>query len=136
MWRTFRSTKDDPAEQSSKKILLVDDDAHSVVMMRSRLSSFGYQIDEAFSVKDANERLTAEAYDLMVLDFFLPDGLGDEVCRKARRGYGAKPIPIIILSDFLFKDEARFLETGANEVIYKPMDVDDLAGRVKKHLES
>ncbi len=132
----LRSKIDDRIDAPAKKILIVDDDAHTVMLMRGRLLSLGFEIDEAFSIKGAKERLTAGAYDLMVLDFFLPDGLGDEVCRTARKSSDAKALPIIILSDFLFKDEERFLDTGANEVVYKPMDVDDLAGRVQKHLES
>jgi DNA-binding response OmpR family regulator len=131
----LRSKIDERIDGLSKKILIVDDDTHSVMLMRGRLSALGFEIDEAFSIEGAKERLSAQAYDLMVLDFFLPDGSGDEICRAVRKGSDTKALPIIILSDLLFKDEEKFLETGANEVVYKPVDVDDLAGRVKKHLE-
>jgi len=117
-----------------KRILIVDDEPQIVMLLRTSLERSGYEVEEAFSGADAHQRMKEGAYDLMLLDFFLPDTIGGaEFCKKVR-SESKQLLPIIIITGFSSRDPESFISEGASDVIFKPIHHDDLVEKVQRLL--
>ena len=114
---------------ANKKVLIVDDDAKTVELVKLYLSRDGYRVLTAY---DGNEalRLARESHpDLIVLDLMLPGIDGLEVCRTLRRESG---VPIIMLTARTTEDDRlEGLDLGADDYITKPFSPRELAARVR-----
>ena len=114
---------------AGKKVLVVDDDAKTVTLVKLYLNRDGYRVVTA---SDGNEalRLARENHpDLIVLDLMLPGISGLEVCRILRE---ESDVPIIMLTA-LTTDEDRLkgLDLGADDYVTKPFSPRELAARVR-----
>src|SRR3990172_10387272 len=112
---------------SSKKILLVDDEVDLVETVRFSLEGEGYQVLVSFNGEDALNKARTEKPDLILLDIMLPKLDGYKVCRLLKFDERYRNIPIIMLTARAQeKDKIISLETGADEYITKPFDMDEL----------
>ena len=111
------------------KVLLVDDDAELVDLLRYALRREGYTVLTALDGEQALQRWEAERPDLILLDGRLPKVDGFEVCRRVRH---ASATPIIMLSA---RDEEadvlRGLQLGADDYVTKPFSAKLLAARMR-----
>lgn len=121
-------------EEQPKRILIIDDEPYMVMLLRGRLEYLGYEIDEAFTAAEAYERMKKSRYDLLLLDFFLPDERGDEVCRSIRRNPLYAKTPIIMVTGFSTRDSEDFVVSGATEVLFKPVSQERLQQAVVRCL--
>jgi two-component system, OmpR family, KDP operon response regulator KdpE len=114
------------------KILVVDDEPPIRKLLRTGLSTQGYQILEAPNGKAALELLEQKP-DLVILDLGLPDIQGMELLRMLRaRNEG---VPIVVLSsrgDEVGKVQA--LDLGADDYVTKPFGMDELLARMRAAL--
>lgn len=114
---------------SSKKILVVDDEVKIVEVVKSYLENSGYSVYEAYNGKDALERFEKVSPALVILDLMLPDITGEEICRAIRKKSG---VPIIMLT--AKTEEEHILEgltLGADDYITKPFSPRQLVARVE-----
>jgi len=119
----------------SKKILIVDDEADLVETVRFPLEMEGYQVLVSYNGEDALNQARKENPDLILLDLMLPKLDGYKVCRLLKFDDRYKHIPILMLTaKTQEKDKALGMETGANEYITKPFEMDDLLKKVKAYL--
>jgi len=127
----------------SATILLVDDEPDVVETVKYRLEREGYEILTASDGLAALESVLANQPDLLVLDVMLPGENGYRVAHKIREDQvaGTYPgrLPIILLTARdLSSDGERekiFLDfSGADRVIYKPFDLEDLVRQVAELL--
>ncbi len=128
----------------TRKILLVDDEPDVIETVRFRLTQEGYEILTAGDGLTALDAARSNQPDLLILDVMLPGENGYRVAHKLREeqqaGTYPKPLPIILLTARdLSSDPERekiFMDfSGADRVIYKPFDLDDLAAQVAELLE-
>ena len=120
---------------NSKKILIVDDEADLVETIRFSLEMEGYHVLASYSGEDALNQARKENPDLILLDLMLPNLDGYKVCRLLKFDNRYKHIPILMLTaKTQEKDKALGMETGANEYITKPFEMDDLLKKVKQYL--
>jgi DNA-binding response OmpR family regulator len=114
---------------ADKKVLVVDDDAKTVELVRLYLDRDGYQVLAAYDGVEAL-RLARESYpDLVVLDLMLPDIDGLEVCRTLRR---ESDVPIIMLTARTTdQDKLMGLDIGADDYVTKPFSPKELVARVR-----
>ena len=114
---------------AAKKVLIVDDDAKIVDLVRLYLNRDGYSVLTAY---DGNEalRLAREAHpDLIVLDIMLPGIDGLEICRILR---SESAVPIILLTARTTEqDRIIGLDLGADDYVTKPFSPKELAARVR-----
>ena len=109
-------------------ILVVDDDAPILTLMRNLLREFGFDSVVANTGEQALEGARAQRPDLVLLDKNMPGMSGTEVIRAFRREDGLEQIPILILSgEPLSQPELE--EIGANGAVMKPFDVPALVIR-------
>lgn len=117
---------------AGEKILVVDDEAHIVELIKYNLEANGYKVYAAYDGREALKAAYERDIDLMILDLMLPGVDGLEVCKTMKRDEKAKNIPIIMLTakgeEF---DRILGLELGADDYITKPFSVRELMARVK-----
>ena len=81
--------------ESKKRILVVDDDQHITLVLRSGLTKHGYDVRVAAEGQSALELFQLWTPDLVVTDLSMPNMDGLEVCRRLR---AISSVPIIVLS--------------------------------------
>ena len=112
------------------RVLLVEDEARLVELLRSTLVDAGFVVDAVMTANDAREALAVGAYDVAILDLGLPDGDGLDVLALARRG--GKSIPVLVLTARdAVEDRVRGLDTGADDYLVKPFATNELVARTK-----
>ena len=126
-------------------ILLVDDDPDIIETVRFSLEQEGYAVITAADGVEALTRAQEIEPDLMVLDVMMPKENGYRVARMIREDEAAgrisKKIPIVLLTARDLQGEPdrerMFMEfSGADAVIYKPFEMDDLVQLINRYLRS
>ena len=121
---------------SNKKILVVDDEVDLVETVRFPLEMDGYTVLVSYNGEDALQQARKEKPDLILLDIMLPKLDGYKVCRLLKFDERYKHIPILMMTaKTQEKDKSLGMETGADEYVTKPFDVDQLMTKVKSYLE-
>lgn len=111
------------------KILIVDDDTELRDAVSHMLGSLGFIVDPASNTIEAEDLLDGFTYDLIVLDWVLPDSTGIELLRKIR--LAGKHIPLIMLTGKnSLKDKMDGLEGGADDYLTKPFHMKELVARI------
>ena len=112
------------------RVLLVEDEARLVDLLRATLVDAGFVVDALTSAEDAREALAVGVYDVVILDLGLPDGDGLGVLASARRG--GKNVPILVLTARdAVEDRVRGLDAGADDYLVKPFATTELVARTK-----
>jgi two-component system, OmpR family, KDP operon response regulator KdpE len=117
---------------SAGKILVVDDDPQIRRVMRSTLSTHGYEIDDARSGEDGLQELRNSSYDLVLLDMNMPGMGGMEACRLIR---SSSEVAIIMLTvNNTERQKVEALDAGADDYITKPFSTPELLARIRATL--
>jgi two-component system KDP operon response regulator KdpE len=112
-----------------EKILVVDDEARILRLVRSNLEPQGYKVLTAMDGESALTAAEMNDPDLIILDLMLPRMDGFEVCRRLRE---FSTVPIIILTAKGEEvDKVKGLELGADDYLTKPFGVPELLARIK-----
>lgn len=112
-----------------EKILIVDDEARILRLVRSNLEPVGYKVLTAMDGESALTAAEMNDPDLIILDLMLPRLDGFEVCRRLRE---FSTVPIIILTAKGEEvDKIKGLELGADDYLTKPFSVQELLARIK-----
>jgi phosphate regulon transcriptional regulator PhoB len=117
---------------TSKHILVVDDEADIVELVSYNLKKEGFSVDSALDGETALGKIRKSKYDLVVLDLMLPGIQGMELCRILRNDPKTESLPIIMLTAKGEEvDKIVGLEMGADDYIAKPFSPRELVARVK-----
>lgn len=109
-------------------ILLVEDDLDLAAITRANLAHAGHQVDTACTCSQAEGLLAEKTYDVTLLDVMLPDGRGEQLCRRLRKDSGC---PIIFLSCLGDSDTVvRALRSGGDDYMVKPVRYPELLARI------
>lgn len=118
-------------------VLIVDDEADTVMMLSSGLKLFGYESMMATSGAEALEQIDGRVPDAIVLDLMMPEMDGFEVTRRLRANPGTQSVPIIIATAMAVLDaEDRSREAGATHFLYKPVSLSALADLIRASLKN
>ena len=112
------------------RILLVDDDRKAAQILARGLREERFVVDVAYSALEGDELASATDYDVVVLDWLLPDQEGTALCREWRGRGLAVPILMLTARDAV-DDRVAGLDAGADDYLVKPFDLDELAARVR-----
>jgi two-component system phosphate regulon response regulator PhoB len=113
------------------RILIIEDDATLVELLRYNFEAVGYEVTASGSAEEGGHLLAAGSFDLVVLDWMLPDLSGLELCARLRRPERRVQIPILMLTARSEEaDRVRGLRTGADDYVVKPFSVPELMARV------
>jgi two-component system phosphate regulon response regulator PhoB len=113
-------------------ILVVEDEAALVTLLRYNLEREGFRIAAAADGEEALLLAREEKPDLVLLDWMLPLLSGIEVCRQLRRMTETRSVPIIMLTARGEEgDKLRGLDSGADDYITKPFSPSELVARIR-----
>jgi two-component system phosphate regulon response regulator PhoB len=119
-------------DQSRPYVLIVEDEAPLVTLLRYNLEKQGFRVEDAGDGGEALARITETPPDLLLLDWMLPTMSGIEVCRQLRRRPATRTLPIIMLTARAEdQDAVRGLDTGADDYITKPFSTEALIARIR-----
>jgi diguanylate cyclase (GGDEF)-like protein/PAS domain S-box-containing protein len=108
-----------PAPAAERVRILFVDDSRSVCQAYSDLlGRHGYAVDVAASIGEAEQKVAASRYDIVIVDYFLPDGSGDELCRRLSE-HADPPILAVITGSYREDIIRRCLQAGASECMFK-----------------
>ena len=112
------------------RVLVVEDDPVLSDGLQAGLGLAGVTVDRVESCADAQAALAAIRFDAVVLDVMLLDGSGLDVLADLRRRGDTTPVLLLTALDDT-ADRVRGLDTGADDYLGKPFDLDELAARLR-----
>ncbi len=117
---------------SSIRILVVDDEKINVQILTNHLSLQNYIVETASDGIEALEKIRNKAYDLVLLDIMMPKMSGYEVCNALRAENSLYDLPVIMLTaKNQPEDIVVGFDMGANDYLIKPFEKSELLARVK-----
>lgn len=113
-------------------VLIVEDEAALMTMLRYNLEKQGFRVEEAGDGEEALSRITELKPDMVLLDWMLPHLSGIEVCRQIRRRPATRELPVIMITARSEdQDAVRGLNTGADDYVTKPFSTEALVARMR-----
>ncbi len=112
------------------RILLVDDEEELAQPLQRILTNQGYVVDSANSGDRGWELAQTGNYDLLILDWMMPEKSGVEICSELRQKGDSTPVLILTAKDTL-DDRVTGLDSGADDYLVKPFELRELLARVR-----
>ncbi|MCD4687613.1 MAG: response regulator [Anaerolineae bacterium] len=113
------------------RILVVDDELDTLSLLRTILEISGYEPITTLNSVDAIDLAEAEKPDVVLLDIMMPRLDGFTLCKMMRENQATRHLPIIFVTAYEALDiEDRRVESGADRVIRKPIDMDVLVDTI------
>jgi diguanylate cyclase (GGDEF)-like protein/PAS domain S-box-containing protein len=127
-----RTSENDPI-----RILLVDDSVSVRRTYQQLLTAQGFTVDLGESIAEGYSKARGGRYDLVIVDYYLPDGTGDELVRKLRSDAATKNASVALITA-TYKDEViqQCLDAGAIECMFKNEVVSLTLARIKALVRS
>lgn len=120
---------------SDYKILVVDDIATNVMLLKAVLGKAKYKIITASGGVEALEKVKTESPDLILLDIMMPDLDGYEVLQRLKADPASDEIPVIFLTALHTpEDIVKGFKYGASDYVSKPFNHEELITRVAHHI--
>ena len=125
----------DRATVTRMRVLVVEDEEGLVGALRVGLRREGYAVDAALRLGEAEQKLAANAYDLVLLDVNLPDGdgfdLADAIRGERIEVAGDGPRILMLTARTGLGDRVRGLDSGADDYLVKPFALAELTARMR-----
>ena len=115
------------------RVLVVEDDQMIAEAIRTALTQDGYTVEWIADGASAAAALATSSFDIVLLDLGLPRRSGLEVLREARQQGTTAPVIIITARDDV-QSRVAGLDSGADDYVVKPFDLDELAARMRSVL--
>jgi len=134
-----RKSSAQPHPKSSIRILFADDDSVTRIATKKLLEKEGYKVSLAVDGRDALKTLHESDFDLILMDIQMPEMDGVEATQKIRfssRFERKRDIPIIAMTAYAMTgDKEKFLASGMNDYISKPVDMKELTEAIERVLK-
>ncbi len=112
------------------RILVIEDDEILFDALRTGLVLEGFAVDAVETLADAREATATVDYDAVVLDIGLPDGTGLDLLGEWRKAGQSVPV-LLLTARNSTRDRIDGLNSGADDYLGKPFDLDELAARIR-----
>ena len=112
------------------RILLVDDEVELTIPLSRVLNREGYTVDVADDGTVGSELATQGDYDLLILDWMLPQTTGLQICQQLRSQGKTTPVLFLTAKDTI-DDRVQGLDAGADDYLVKPFELRELLARVR-----
>lgn len=133
---TFTEAEDFDFVAPTAEILVVDDNAINLTVVKGLLAPLQMKIDTALSGKEAVLKVTDKRYDIIFMDHMMPEMDGVETTRVIRRLLGNNgQVPIIALTANAVEGTAEmFISEGMNDMVAKPIEMRVIVSKLQKWL--
>jgi two-component system OmpR family response regulator len=115
------------------RILIIEDEVTLNKMLAEGLKEFGYQSDVVETLKDGEYYLDIRNYDLVLMDWMLPDGNSIDIISDIKTNT-PKTVVVVLSARDDNESEIEALRAGADDYIRKPFDFDVLVARIEARL--
>jgi len=115
------------------RILIIEDEVTLNKMLAEGLKEFGYQSDVVETLKDGEYYLDIRNYDLVLMDWMLPDGNSIDIIGDIKTNT-PKTVVVVLSARDDNESEIEALRSGADDYIRKPFDFDVLIARIEARL--
>lgn len=115
------------------RVLVVDDVADNVFLLQTVLEAEGYTVETAANGITALHKIEQAKPDLVLLDIMMPGLNGYDVTRQVRQNEQFAALPIVLLTAHDEFFHRPFSEVGANDLIRKPVNFDELLDKVANY---
>jgi len=123
------------ATKGEKKILIADDEPNSLETLRQRLEFEGLSVVTATDGEETLKKVKEDKIALLLLDVMMPKVNGYQVCRELKQDPETKNIPIVLLTAKAQESDKFWgKETGADDYVTKPYDLDELIKKIEVYL--
>ena len=112
------------------RLLLVEDDVQISNSITSLLKDRGFAVDQAFTKAEGWEKAFVEEYDLLIVDWMLPDGNGVDLISDLREEKLSSPI-LMLTARGMVEDVEQGLDSGADDYLTKPFEIRELLARIR-----
>jgi four helix bundle protein len=119
-------------------ILVIDDDLEIGKLLQMHLTDEGHHVQLTHMGEEGLTRAVEHIPDLIMLDVFLPDYTGFQICKQLRKTPGTQNVPIIMMTGAArFPNQQMYgFERGANEYISKPFNIVEVGELVHKYISN
>ena len=121
-------------ESQTSTALIIDDDPDTLQLLDEVLQEAGFATTCFFRGHPALMALVTHRFDVLVIDQWLPDMNGLQICEAARTYHGHDPVVLIITADARPERRVLALQLCADDFISKPFDVEELIARIEARL--
>jgi DNA-binding response OmpR family regulator len=118
--------------QNNGKVLIIEDNKNFLETVKDILELKGFVTDTLSSGRNVFEKIREFKPEIILLDVVLPDADGFELCKKIKSRPEGHDIPIILMTGYEQIDIDKGFSFGADDCIFKPLDMDDVINRIKK----
>lgn len=112
------------------RVLIVEDDPEVSSVLKHTLEGQAYSVDVTANGAEALRQAENVSYDLVLLDFLLPDMDGTKICAKLREAGFTAPILMLTVKQDT-GDKVHALDTGADDYLTKPFSTEELLARIR-----
>lgn len=117
------------------RLLVVEDEVDLAHAVARGLRRGRYAVDEAHTLQEARGKLASAGYDLVILDWNMPDGTGVDLCQALVDGslqtFETRPRVLMLTAKDGVEDRVRGLDVGADDYLVKPFAFAELQARVR-----
>ena len=119
-----------PRPGESGSLLLVEDDVDAIEQLNFRLKHEGYSVTVAKNAAKAAALGANPRFDIIIMDYFLPDGDGEQICRQLRNSGVDTPI-LMLTARGRLNDKISAFDHGADDYLTKPFAFAELFARLR-----
>lgn len=115
------------------KALVVDDNEVNTMVVASMLEQFSIEVTEVYSGKEAIEKERMEDFDIIFMDYLMPEMNGIEATEEIRKlGKVKRPIIVALTANEIDELKGRFEQAGVDDVLVKPLELEAVCQILKK----
>lgn len=130
--QSYRQMADLALQRRRSRVLVVDDNEDTAMLMQELLSHRGYEVITAANAAQAEAEISRRAPDLILSDVVMPGKSGYEFCRELKDNPSTRLIPFVLITGLSDReDKVRGIEAGADDFLNKPIFPEELFARVK-----
>lgn len=119
--------------REGRRLLIVDDDPELLRILVETMENEGYSCVGCDNGQDALMHVRKQTFDLLVLDWTMPDFTGLEICRRLRKTSDITPILMLTARDGI-DERVEALDSGVDDYLTKPFNIKELKARVRSAL--